>query len=203
MCSCLVTFVEPRIHWMSSISRRGQSWDEERRADNMQAQRTSSLTAESVFQPPTLSVLRNEASSGVSWAAIAAGAFVAAAFSLVLLALGTGIGLSSISPWSNGGASGPAAPGGAIIWLILVEVIASAAGGYLAGRLRTKWANLHTDEVYFRDTAHGLLVSAVGLVITAAFLASAATTMVGGSTTSAQSAPTFRSQSVCLSESGG
>jgi hypothetical protein len=151
----------------------------------MQAQRSSSLATDSEFRSPGLSILGNETSSGVSWAAIAAGAFVTAAFSLVLLSLGTGIGLSSISPWSNVGVSGPAARGGAIIWLIFVEIIASAAGGYLAGRLRTKWVNVHTDEVYFRDTAHGLLVWAVGLVITAAFLASAATTMVGGSTTSA------------------
>jgi hypothetical protein len=62
---------------------------------------------------------------------------------------------------------------GAIVWLILTELIASSIGGYLAGRLRTKWVNVHTDEVYFRDTAHGFLVWAVGLVITAAFLASA------------------------------
>jgi hypothetical protein len=53
-------------------------------------------------------------------------------------------------------------------------------GGYLAGRLRTKWATIHTDEVYFRDTAHGFLVWAVGLVITASFLASAATSILGG-----------------------
>ena len=58
-------------------------------------------------------------------------------------------------------------------------------GGYLAGRLRTKWANIHTDEVYFRDTAHGFLAWAVALVITAAFLASAAASMVGASASSA------------------
>lgn len=52
-------------------------------------------------------------------------------------------------------------------------------GGYLAGRLRTKWAHIHTDEVYFRDTAHGFLVWAVGLVLSAAFLVSAATSMAG------------------------
>jgi len=149
----------------------------------MQVQRAS-LAAESEFQLPTSSVVGNEAVSGVSWPAIVAGAFVSAAFALVLLALGSGIGLSSVSPWSNVGVSGATARGGAIAWLILVEIIASATGGYLAGRLRTKWVNLHTDEVYFRDTAHGLLVWAVGLVITAAFLASAAATMVGGSPSS-------------------
>ena len=117
---------------------------------------------------------KNEAhSSGVSWAAVFAGAFVAAALSLILVALGTGIGLSAISPWDGAGASASAVGKGAIAWLILTELIASSIGGYLAGRLRTKWVNIHTDEVYFRDTAHGFLVWAVGLVITAAFLASA------------------------------
>ncbi len=125
--------------------------------------------------------VKNEAySSGVSWAAVIGGAFVAAALSLILLALGTGLRLSSVSPWSNVGASASAVGSAAIVWLIITQIIASAMGGYLAGRLRTKWANVHTDEVYFRDTAHGFLVWAVGLVITATFLASAATSMVGG-----------------------
>jgi hypothetical protein len=125
--------------------------------------------------------VKNEApSSGVSWPAVFAGAFAAAALWLILLALGTGIGLSSVSPWSNMGASASAIGIGAIVWLIVTQIIAAAIGGYLAGRLRTKWVNIHTDEVYFRDTAHGFLVWAVGLVITAAFLASAATSMVGG-----------------------
>jgi len=123
----------------------------------------------------------NEAhSSGVSWAAVFAGAFVAAALSLILLALGTGLGFESVSPWANQGAFASAVGKSAIIWLIVMQIIAASMGGYLAGRLRTKWANIHTDEVYFRDTAHGFLVWAVGLVITAAFLASAAAAMLGG-----------------------
>lgn len=124
---------------------------------------------------------RNEAhSSGVSWAAVIAGAFVAAALSLALLILGTGIGFSAVSPWANAGASASTIGWTAIIWLVLMQIIASSVGGYLAGRLRTRWINIHTHEVYFRDTAHGFLVWAVGLVITAAFLTSAATSMAGG-----------------------
>jgi hypothetical protein len=124
---------------------------------------------------------RNEAhSSGVSWAAVIAGAFVAAALSLALLALGTGIGLSALSPWADAGASASRIGRTAIIFLVLMQLIASSMGGYLAGRLRTRWVNVHTHEVYFRDTAHGFLVWAVGLVITAAFLTSAAASMVGG-----------------------
>src|ERR1700674_5960002 len=87
---------------------------------------------------------RNEAhSSGVSWAAVIAGAFVAAALSLILLALGTGVGLSSVSPWSNVGASTSTVSSIAIVWLIVTQIIASTMGGYLAGRLRTKWVNIH------------------------------------------------------------
>jgi hypothetical protein len=119
------------------------------------------------------------AASAVSWAAVAGGAFVTAALSLSLLALGAGAGLSSLSPWSASGAS-PATVGvGALLWLAFVELISCAVGGYVAGRLRTKWVNVHSDDVYFRDTAHGFLVWAVSLVITAAFLTSAASAMVG------------------------
>jgi hypothetical protein len=124
---------------------------------------------------------KNESSlSGVSWAAVIGGAFVSASLALILLSLGTGLGFSSVSPWSNIGMSASTVGKGAIAWLILTQIMASAMGGYLAGRLRTKWADLHTDEVYFRDTAHGFLVWAVGLVITASLLATAATSLAGG-----------------------
>jgi hypothetical protein len=126
---------------------------------------------------------RNEAyTSGISWPAVIGGAFVAAALSLILLALGTGLGFSSISPWSNMGVSASTIGKAAIAWLIVAQILASAMGGYLAGRLRTKWVNVHTDEVYFRDTAHGLLVWAVGLVVTGSFLASAAASIAGQGT---------------------
>ncbi len=122
---------------------------------------------------------REAHSSGVSWGAVIGGAFVSAAFALILLALGAGLGLSSISPWSNVGLSASTFGTVAIVWLLLTEVIASGLGGYLTGRLRTKWAILHTDEVFFRDTANGFLSWAVALVITVTFLASAAASMVG------------------------
>src|SRR3984885_11803428 len=118
-------------------------------------------------------------SSGVSWGAVIGGAFVAAAFYLILLALGAGLGLSAVSPWSNVGASASTIGGMAIVWLILIEIISSGLGGYLTGRLRTKWALIHTDEVYFRDTANGFLAWAVALVISVTLLASAAASMVG------------------------
>jgi len=119
-------------------------------------------------------------SSGVSWGAVLAGAFVAAALALILLLLGTGLGFAAVSPWSNEGASAKTLGAAAIVWLVFVHLSSAAIGGYIAGRLRTKWADVHTDEVYFRDTAHGLVAWAVGVVMTAAFLASAATAVVGG-----------------------
>jgi hypothetical protein len=120
-------------------------------------------------------------SSGVSWSAVLAGAFMTAALSLILLALGSGLGFASVSVWSGVGASASAVGTGAILWLILIQIMSSSMGGYLAGRLRTKWAGIHTDEVYFRDTAHGFLAWSVALVVTAAFLASAATSLMGSS----------------------
>src|ERR1700674_4480803 len=88
---------------------------------------------------------RNEArTSGVSWDAVIAGAFVAAALSLILLALGAGLGFSSVSMWSNVGASASTIGMATVLWLIVMQIISSSMGGYLAGRLRTKWANIHT-----------------------------------------------------------
>jgi hypothetical protein len=103
--------------------------------------------------------------SGVSWGAIFAGAAAAAALSLVLFILGSGLGLASISPWSYNSA---AAIGiSTILWISFTQLAASAVGGYMAGRLRIRWASIHSDEVYFRDTAHGLLAWAVATLLTA------------------------------------
>ena len=65
------------------------------------------------------------------------------------------------------------------MWMVVVEIVASALGGYLTGRLRIKWAVIHSDEVFFRDTANGFLAWAVASVLTVTFLASAAASMVG------------------------
>lgn len=108
--------------------------------------------------------------AGVSWPAVFGGAFITAALWVTLTILGVGLGLYAISPWAGQGASPKAVSVGAIIWLIVTQIIASGLGGYLAGRLRTKWTAIHTNEVYFRDTAHGFLVWAVAVVVSAAFL---------------------------------
>lgn len=111
--------------------------------------------------------------SGVSWGAILAGAFAAAALSFVLIILGFGLGFSSVSPWSGSGVSAQTIGISTILWITFTQIAASAIGGYMAGRLRVKWASVHTDEVYFRDTAHGFLAWSVATLVTAALLTSA------------------------------
>ncbi len=118
--------------------------------------------------------------SAISWAAIIGGAFAIVAISLILLALGAGFGFASVSPWSNSGPSATTFGVAAAIWLIVVQWLSAAFGGYLTGRLRTKWVAVHSDEIYFRDTAHGFLAWAVAAVITAAVLASATSSLIGG-----------------------
>jgi hypothetical protein len=131
--------------------------------------------------PATLSVLTDADSPqshacAVSWGAIFAGAAAAAALSLILLMLGTGLGLSSISPWSRSGVNASTLGIATILWVTLTQLVASAMGGYLAGRLRTRWIGAHADEIYFRDTAHGFLSWAVASLATAALL----TSVIGG-----------------------
>jgi hypothetical protein len=118
--------------------------------------------------------------SALSWAAIAAGAVAAIALTLTLLALGSAFGLASVSAWPGVGAKPTTFTIGAGLWLIVTQWLSAALGGYLAGRLRVRWHGLHTDEVMFRDTAHGLLTWATatvlmaGVAVVAAALASLA-----------------------------
>ncbi|MEA2990393.1 MAG: hypothetical protein QOG83_3104 [Alphaproteobacteria bacterium] len=118
--------------------------------------------------------------SGVSWASIAAGAVAAAALTLMLVAFGTALGLSAISPWADSGVSATTFKVGSGIYLCVVAVMASSVGGYLAARLRTKWTGLHTNEVFFRDTAHGFIAWAFATVLSATVLGAAATHIVNG-----------------------
>ncbi|WP_411852360.1 hypothetical protein ACLB90_07645 [Stenotrophomonas sp. LGBM10] len=126
------------------------------------------VTPAPVMEPPH--------DSAVSWAAIFAGAAAAAALSLVLLILGVGLGLSSVSPWAYEGVTAETFGWSSIAWLTFTAIAASGLGGYLAGRLRSRWSNLHGDETYFRDTAHGFLSWSVATLLTAGLL----TTAIGG-----------------------
>jgi hypothetical protein len=120
----------------------------------------------------------SESRSAVSWAAIIGGAVTAVAITLLLVALGSGIGLSSVSPWSSANPSATTFTLLAAVWLIIVQWLSSGLGGYLAGRLRTKWVGVHTHEVFFRDTAHGFLAWALASLLVAAFATSTVSSAV-------------------------
>lgn len=134
-------------------------------------------------------VIPNEShKSAVSWPAIAAGAVAACAFSLFLSHVLAGLGLLAVSPWPGSGVSATTFKVSSGIALIAVAVMASALGGFLTGRLRTRWVGIHGDETYFRDTAHGLLTWAFATILTASVLASAATALLGNITQGATAA---------------
>lgn len=120
--------------------------------------------------------------SAVSWSAIIAGAFVAASVSLILVLIGAGLGFSAASPWSHSGLNAGTLGVAAILWLTLTQLIASGLGGYLAGRLRGIWPGVHTHEVFFRDTAHGLLTWALATLAVATLFSSLMGSVVSGGT---------------------
>lgn len=111
--------------------------------------------------------------AAVSWGAVFAGGVGAAAFALILLTLGTGLGLTAISPWSSGPSNAKAFGFAAVVWICVTSLLTSGLGGYLAGRLRSRWLAVDADEIHFRDTAHGFLSWAVATLFTAAVLTSA------------------------------
>lgn len=108
-----------------------------------------------------------EGQSAFSWAAVIAGALAAAAVSLILMALGTGIGLSVVSPWGNN-PSPTTLSVMAAVWLVFAWALGFGTGGYLAGRLRTQNFEASEHEANFRDGAHGFVVWALGVVMMAA-----------------------------------
>jgi hypothetical protein len=131
-----------------------------------------------IVHPTDTSFQAESKVSGVSWSAIIAGAFVSGSLALIFILLGIGLGLSVISPWSGEGLGATTIGVAAIIWLIATHAIASGLGGYLAGRLRTKWSIGDSDEIFFRDTAHGFLVWAVSIIITLFLLGSSVSAIV-------------------------
>lgn len=132
------------------------------------------------YQASAPSVSTDESSSSaVSWGAIFAGAVAATAFALIMTLAASGLGLTMVSPFSSQGVSATTFGVSAAIGLIVVQWLSSGVGGYVAGRLRTKWSGVHNDEVYFRDTAHGLLAWAVATMLVAGVLGSAVTSTIG------------------------
>lgn len=128
----------------------------------------------------TTPVVTEQANTGVSWDAVAAGAVAAAAFTMLLVAFGAGLGFSAVSPWSDSGLSAAGFTTATGIYLVLISIMASALGGYLAARLRTRFVGLVGNEVFFRDSAHGFIAWAFATLLTATALAAALTHIANG-----------------------
>lgn len=105
----------------------------------------------------------------VEWGPVFAGAVLAAALSFVLLTFGAAIGLSATSPWPNSGLSATVVASLAVFWAIAEQIGAFLVGGYVAGRMRSRWRETG-DEADFRDGLHGGLVWALGVTIAALLL---------------------------------
>ncbi|MBY2921731.1 hypothetical protein HF265_17550 [Rhizobium leguminosarum] len=128
--------------------------------------------------------------SAMTWGPIFGGAAAAIGVTLILLLLGSGVGLTMVSPWSGQSSSLGTVGVTAAIWLVVVQWLSSGLGGYITGRLRTKWAAVHTDEVFFRDTAHGFISWALATIFVAGFLASSLTSLAGAGAQAVGSAAT-------------
>jgi len=106
----------------------------------------------------------------LEWGPIIGGAVAAASLSFLLLTFGGAIGLSLTSPWPDTGARLWVVGLAVAWWMVLVQIGSFAAGGYLAGRMRSRWSDA-TPESGFRDSTHGFMVWAVGVLFGAIVLA--------------------------------
>ncbi|NKL58073.1 hypothetical protein [Rhizobium leguminosarum] len=138
--------------------------------------------------------------SAMTWGPIFGGAAAAIGVTLILLLLGSGVGLTMVSPWSGQSSSLGTVGVTAAIWLVVVQWLSSGLGGYITGRLRTKWAAVHTDEVFFRDTAHGFISWALATIFVAGFLASSLTSLAGAGAQAVGSAATAASSTASAAD---
>jgi hypothetical protein len=72
-----------------------------------------------------------------------------------MMVLGTGMGLGLASPWEGEGAEAKTIGIAGIFWITFTQLASSCLGGYLAGRLRTKWSGILTDEAFFATPLTG------------------------------------------------
>jgi hypothetical protein len=135
----------------------------------------------------------------LEWGPAIAGAIAAAAISFLLLTFGAAIGFSMTSPWRYAGASGLAVAITIALWTVVVQIGSFAAGGYLAGRMRSSWGESLTEEGRFRNGIHGFMVWAIGVLMGAVVLGVAATTAIG----TASQAATGVGNMVTIAAAGG
>ncbi len=112
-----------------------------------------------------VAVISDQRHSYMGWGAVLAGAVVAAAVSFLLMAFGTAVGLSVVSPWTGRGAEASTIGLLAAGWFLIVCAGSYWTGGYLAGRMRRGWDDISVEEGHHRDGVHGLVVWAIGVII--------------------------------------
>ena len=114
----------------------------------------------------------DSATSILQWGAIIAGAVVAAALSLVLIAFGSAIGLATFSSSPTWRDASPALAVASGIYLVLTTLASFGLAGYVAGRLRERWnPTAPNNMVEFRDGMHGVLAWAIAVVVSGIIIA--------------------------------
>lgn len=113
----------------------------------------------------------------VDWAAILAGAAIAAAVSLILITFGAALGLTAGSPFKGEGIGLTTAAILTALWVVVVQAASFGVGGYFAGRLRRGVGDGSPKETIVRDSAHGLIAWAAGVLLAAVLTAVAAAGM--------------------------
>lgn len=135
---------------------------------------TSTYPAASVATAPVAT-----RSPSMNWGAVVAGAVAAAALTFVLMLLGSGLGLTIVSPWASESTSLSTFAVSTAIWLVLVQWLSSGTGGYLAGRLRARRGGDAHDETFFRDSAHGLVTWALATLLIVMLIGGAMSGILG------------------------
>lgn len=114
----------------------------------------------------------------VDWSAVLAGAVISSASLLLLLHFGAAIGLSVANPFKND-VDATAVSIAAAAYFALATVYSVGMGAYFAGRMRARADDSNADEVSFRDGANGLVVWAVGLILSALLSVATLSSAVG------------------------
>lgn len=140
---------------------------------------------------PTEIVAVGTATSFLQWTPVFAGALVASAVSLVLIAFGAAIGLAIVSSSPTWRDTSPALTMLSGLYLLLAAVVSFGVGGYVAGRLRERWnPSARNDVVEFRDGTHGILAWALAVVITGIAAATSAVSLAPRTVPAATSSAT-------------
>jgi hypothetical protein len=122
--------------------------------------------------------------SYVDWPAILSGVVVSAAGLLLLTAVGSALGLASVSPWTTNPTGTTLGVAGAA-WFAICALYAGGVGGYIVGRLRKPSDDAGPTERTYRDGLNGLIAWGLGSLLMAVI---ATSIVVGGVAKTAETA---------------